>query len=242
MQFIEFLIEKIDNITNEADIVLHQIINNVDESHVDYNENRLDFNIGILIKRSEYSRLYMTIFKEKEEFIDLAKNNNKDGFTIVVKTSNYPNRMEIDNFLSNTKIYNSVKKEIVTFIDEYYDDTHEVITSYEASKEVNTDENFENLYNTIINGMKDKIKEYKNIAEDLNKKLETTANEAERQTLVRSLEKLQDEYFGNTFKKFKKIAVGIIEIDMTRLEKEYKRKLDTRLENFYEYITNNILK
>jgi hypothetical protein len=40
MNFREFLIEKINNSQNEADIVLHQVINNADESHIDYSDSR----------------------------------------------------------------------------------------------------------------------------------------------------------------------------------------------------------
>ena len=48
MTFLLFLIERINNPENEADVILHQIISNVDESHVYYSDHRLDFNIGIM--------------------------------------------------------------------------------------------------------------------------------------------------------------------------------------------------
>lgn len=239
MQFKDFLIEKFSdvNVKNEADIVLHQIINNVDDSHVDYDESRLDFNVGILVKRSDYSRLFFTIFNDKSESVALAKNNKKDGYTIVINTSKFPSRLDIDKFLSSPEMYNKVKSQVQEFIENHSDKLDKVVTSYESNKQINTDKNFEKLYTVISNSMKDKVKEYKEISSDIKTKLETTANEAEKQTLIRSLEKLKDEYFGTTFKRFKKLAVEAVDIDLTRLQKEYKKKLDTRLENFYEYIT-----
>lgn len=236
MQFKDYLIERINNSHNEADIVLHQVMNNVDESHVDYGDDRLDFNIGIMIKRSAYSRLYLTIIKSKTNSVKLAKNMQKDGYSIVVNSTSYPKRMQIDDFIGKKAIYNLIKNELIIFIENYKSDKNEFNTSYETNKEINTDEHFEKLYNTVIAEMKKRISEYKDIAADIQKQIEETANEEKRQILVRSLEKLKDEYFGDTFKKFKKIAAEAIDVDMTRFEKEYKKKFDTRLEDFYQYV------
>jgi len=238
MKFKDYLIERINNSQNEADMVLHQIISNVDESHVDYTDDRLDFNVGIMVKRSAYSRLFVSIIKADSDgsLIRLAKNNQKDGYTIVINTPNYPNRMEIDSFISSKDVYNKIKNEVVLFIENYQQTKDEFKTTYETNKEINTDENFEKLYSRVISEMKKRVEEYKEISSDINDKIERTANEAEKQILVRSLEKLKDDYFGNTLKKFKRIAAETIDVDMTRFEKEYKKKFDTRLEDFYEYV------
>lgn len=238
MGFKDFLIEKINNTDNEADIVLHQVITNVDEAHVDYTNDRLDFNVGIMIKRSVYTRLFITILREANESIRLAKNKKSDkgGYTIVIETDDYPLRMEIDRFLSNKNVYGNVKKQVMVFIDNYKETGAEFKTEYESAKEINNPEQFEELYNQVIDEMKKKVEEYKQVAIDLNHQLDSTANEVERQTLVRSLEKAKEDRFGDTFKKFKKIAGGTVGVDLTRFQKEYKQKFDTRLEDFYEYI------
>lgn len=238
MNFRNFLIEKINNSQNEADIVLHQVINNVDDSHIDYSDARLDFNIGIMVKRSSYTKLYMTILNSDTEFVKLAKNNQKDGHTIVVSTSSYPDRMTIDDFLSSKGAYNKVKAEVINFIDQYKNDEIEFKTEYESAKEINNPKNFEKLYNIVIENMKRRIEEYKSVASDINAQIDNTAHEGQKQILVRSLDKLKEEYFGDTFKKFKKIAAEAIDVDLTRFEKEYKKKFDDRLENFYEYVIN----
>lgn len=238
MSFKTFLIEKINNTNNEADIVLHQVINNVDESHVDYTDDRLDFNVGIMVKRSNYTRLFITILRESDEQIRLAKNAKaeKDGYTIVIETDDYPSRMEIDKFLSDKGMYTAVKEQVMLFIDNYKENGNEFKTEYESSKEINSPEQFEQLYNEVIKEMKLKVEEYKQVAIDLNHQIEHTANEVERQVLVRSLEQAKEDRFGDTFKKFKKIAGETVGVDLTRFEKEYKQKFDTRLEDFYEYI------
>ncbi len=238
MSFKTFLMEKINNTDNEADIVLHQIINNVDEAHVDYDDDRLDFNVGIMVKRSNYTRLFITIMRESDDQVRLAKNTQaeKDGYSIVIETDDYPSRMEIDQFLSNKGVYATVKAQIMLFIDNYKENGNEFKTEYESSKEINSPEQFEQLYNEVIKEVKKRVEEYKQVAIDLNHQLENTANEVERQTLVRSLEQAKEERFGDTFKKFKKIAGETVGVDLTRFEKEYKQKFDTRLEDFYEYI------
>ena len=112
MHFKDYLIEKINNTDNEADIVLHQVINNVDEAHVDYTDDRLDFNVGIMVKRSNYTRLFITIMRESDEQVRLAKNAqaDKDGYTIVIETDDYPTRMDIDQFLSSKPVNSIISK------------------------------------------------------------------------------------------------------------------------------------
>jgi hypothetical protein len=178
----------------------------------------------------------MTILNSDKEFVRLAKNTQKDGHTIVVSTSTYPDRLDIDDFIASKKVYNKIKNELVSFIDNYKNDEVEFKTEYESAKEINNDKNFEKLYNIVIEAMKRRIQEYKDVSADIKEKIENTADEGRKQILVRSLDKLKDEYFGSTFKKFKKIAAEAIDVDLTRFEKEYKKKFDDRLENYYEYV------
>jgi hypothetical protein len=236
MNFRDFLIERVDNTGNEADIVLHQIVHNADEAHIDYADGRLDFNIGIMTKRSSYSDLYMTIIRDSKESVELGKNNKKDGFTIVIQTTSFPKREKIDTFLSNKGVYDKVKKQLQLFIQEYYDDSSEFETEYESDKDVNSPRSFEKMYNNVVNDMKKKIKEYKGIASGIREEIEATGDESHKQVLIKSLDTLRDEYFGDTFKIFKKRATEDMELDLTRFTKEYKKKFDTRLEDFYEYV------
>ena len=236
MNFKDFLIEYVDNTSNEADIVLHQILHNVDDAHVDYTDGRLDFNVGIMIKRSSYSDLYITIMRDDKEFVKLAKNNRKDGFTILITSPTFPKREKIDTFLSKKVMYNKVKEVTKLFIQEYYDNSSEFETTYESDKDVNSPKSFEKMYNGVVNQMKEKIRDYKEIAASIREEIDETGDEAHKIVLVKSLDKLRDEYFGDTFKIFKKRATENLELDLTRFTKEYKKKFDDRLEDFYEYV------
>jgi hypothetical protein len=236
MNFRDFLIERVDNTNNEADLVIHQIVHNADEAHVDYSDGRLDFNIGIMIKRSSYSDLYVTILRDSKEFVKLAKNNKKDGFTLVIQTSSFPKREQIDTFLSSKKMYDQVKKQVKLFVQEYYDDSSEFETEYESDKDVNSPRIFEKIYNDVVKNIKKKIRDYKKIAAGIRNEMDNTGDESHKQILLKSLDTLRDEYFGDTFKIFKKRATETMELDLTRFTKEYKKKFDTRLEDFYEYV------
>ena len=236
MNFRDFLIEYVDNTGNEADIVLHQILHNVDDAHVDYTDGRLDFNIGIMIKRSSYGDLYVTIMRGDTEFVKLAKNNRKDGFTILITTPSFPRREKIDTFLSKKAMYSKVMDAMQLFIKEYYDNSSEFETEYESDKDVNSPKSFEKMYNSVVSQMKEKIRDYKEIAAGIREEIDETGDEAHKLILVKSLDKLRDEYFGDTFKIFKKRASENLEIDLTRFTKEYKKKFDDRLEDFYEYV------
>jgi hypothetical protein len=238
MHFKDYLIEKINNTDNEADIVLHQIINNVDEAHVDYTDDRLDFNVGVMIKRSNYTRLFVTILRESDEQVRLAKNtqSEKNGFTIVVETDDYPARTDIDMFLSTKGVYGSVKSQVMVFIDNYKSTGDEVKTEYESTKELNTPEGFEQLYNEAVKEMKQRVEEYKQVAIDLNHQLENTSNQVEMQTLVRGLEKAKEDRFGKDARAFKKEAAEAAKIDLTKFEKEYSSKFEARMNDFYESV------
>lgn len=237
MGFKRYLIEKVDNFVNEADIILHQIISNVDDSHVDYSNERLDFNVGTMVKRSDYFRLYITLMRGDSYDCRLGRNTKREGFTVVVNTDNFPSRSDIDKFLSNKEVYSDVRKEIVNYISKYKEDIEGVRTEYEEVKTINTPEKFDDIYNEAVAEIKRRIKEFEEISGEMESKLETSANEIERESLVRGIEKLKNEYFGTTFKTFKRIVADLVEIDLTRFDKEYKRKWDSRLEDFYEYIT-----
>jgi hypothetical protein len=236
MRFKEYLLEKVDNFVNEADVVLHQIISNVDDSHVDYSKERLDFNVGTMVKRSDYFRLYLTILNGESYDCRLARNNQRDGFTIVITTDSFPARKEIDSFLSTKNVYGDVKEHIIKYVSEYKEDVEGIYTTYEEVKSINTPEKFDDVYDEAVAEIKKRIEEFNEISADMEEKMETTANEVERESLVRGVEKLKDEYFGTTFKKFKRIVADIVDIDLTRFDKEYKRKWDARLEDFYENI------
>ena len=236
MDFRDFLIEKIDNSNNEADMILQQLMHNVDVSHVEYSDERLDFNVGIMINRSAYSRLYVTILASDADTVKLARNTQKDGFTIVIETSNYPKRNDIDGVLSTPNLYTALKRELIKFIDTYQGDEGNFKTTYESDKEINTPDEFERLYKEVSDGVTKSIDAYRDKVEQMKYEMDNTSDETIKQHLLRGMDTLKTETFGDTFKKFKKIASEDMDIDLTRFDKEHKAKFDERLEDQYEYI------
>lgn len=240
INFRDFLIEKIDNASNEADMVLQQLLHNVDESHVEYTDERLDFNVGIMVNRSAYSRLYVTILNSETNSVRLARNTQKDGFSIVIETTNYPSRNDIDKMLSNPKLYSGVKNELISFLNTYQGDETNFKTTYESDKEINTPKEFEELYTAISDGINERVKEYKEKVYKMKYEMDNTADEEHKQHLLRGMDTLKADSFGDSFKKFKKIASEEFDVDLTRFNKEYKAKFDSRLEDKYEYIINKL--
>lgn len=242
INFKQYLLEQLSDTENEADILLHQIMSNLDEGDIDYTDTRLDFNVGVLVKRSGYAKLYFSVFNQGRAnySVKLGKNKSKDGFTMVISTSKYPSRLKIDNFFNNKAIYNKVKTELVKYIEDYKDEDSEYRSTYESDTELNTPENFNKLMDEMKQNIQLRVDDYNGAMKEINAKLENTANEHEKQILVRSIEQLKSEYFGENYKIFKRKAVDECDLDLTRLEKKYKHDLDRKLEDIYEKIVYNL--
>ena len=172
--------------------------------------------------------------------VKLARNMQKDGFSIVIETTNYPSRNNIDKLMATPKVYGMIKNELISFLNTYQGEEGKFKTTYESDKEVNTPEEFEKLYKSISDGINKRIKEYKEKVFKMKYEMDNTADEAHKQHLLRGMDTLKSDSFGDSFKKFKKIASEEFDVDLTRFNKEYKAKFDTRLEDKYEYIINKL--
>lgn len=238
MSFIKFLKES----TNHSNVVLQQVLDNLDDGHVDYTDSKITVNIGNIIKKSKFNNLFIIIHKAKESSVKLAK--MKDGaYAIVITTAkDLPKRQEIDSFISNhDTIHKKVLKEISKYFSRNDFSTSKTKTSYESSKDTNNVDNFEKMYADIVSKISDKIEEYKKTSHTLNQQYLTTNNNSKKQTIKRAIANIKKETIGDSKSSFNGLVKKIMSGDeFDALDKEMKTKLMTRIESYYENNINDI--
>ncbi len=75
MSFINYLIEQkeIQVLTEKHDLVLQQIIDAIDSSHIDYSEDNIRFDIGSVTGQPKLKGLGLLIRKAQEDQVRLGK-------------------------------------------------------------------------------------------------------------------------------------------------------------------------
>ena len=246
--FKTFLYEKVirdSNTSVNSDVIFQKILDRVDTGHVDCDDDRVEFHVGRLIKNSTVD-LMMVIRPSDSDAIRLGKMKDSGELAIVVDTTKkIPIRSEIDSFLSkNREVTQGVKSRIDEYLRKYLDveNAPETKTKYEEDKEANTSKSFESKYQEMVKELNEKIKEFKEMTEMLRDEHKETSDEGKKATIKMAIRELAKESFGEDMDGFKKIARGILSKDASgsntgfanNLSPENKKKLDSRLESYYD--------
>lgn len=254
--FRTFLSEKVirdSNTSVNSDVIFQKIIDRIDTGHVDCDDDRIEFHVGRLIKNSNID-LCMVIRPSDSDIIRLGKKKDSNEMCLVVDTTQpLPIRSEIDSFLAkNREVTQGVKSKIQEYLKTYFDadSPSEVKTKYEEDKEVNTSKSFENKYKEMVSDLNEKIKEFKEMTEMLRKEHQETSDEGKKATVKMAIRQLAKESFGENMDEFKKIARGILSKDASgkntgfanNLSPENKKRLDSRLESYYDQKIKPLLK
>lgn len=235
--FKTFLIES----EEKANLLLHKIIDMVDDAHVEYSDEKISMNIGSMTKNSELRNLELVIRKSKSYSARLAKNKNNSNISIVIDTSSIPERKDIDNFLSKANNSKNFVKLFNEYLAKYHsgDTPHDKLSSYEKSKTYNTKEQFDKEYDKLNKYIRDKLEEYNKVKTDIENQIKSTHLAGRKHTLELSLKHLEKEYIGNSAKEFISIMLkGFSGEFVEHLSPENKKKLMSRLTSYYEQIAS----
>jgi hypothetical protein len=225
-------------IGNEAVIVLRKVIDMVDDGHVDYSDNKIHINIGTLIHDKKYNNLDMFIVKSDKNGMQIGRHSSEEKHAIVILTPKLPQRDKIDDFLEQKERVSNFKSLFVKFVNDAVIDVGNVAgTRIEQGTQLNTREEFEKLYNNIIQELEKVFSQYLSAKKDIYNRIDKASNEmGQREILKASALKLRKEMLGSTVEEFKKKAIEIIGPEKYKLlNKEFREKLDSRLESFYEH-------
>lgn len=238
--FKSFMIEKaMDHQSKhlEAIFVLRKIVDMIDDGHVNYSKDKLSFNVGSLIHDKKYSNLDIHIIQSKDNSVSLGRHKSEEKHALFIKTTDYPSRETIDSFLQKEEHIHKFKEAFNKFLnDADIDITQEYEGSQkEQSKKINTREEFEQLYNDITAKLSEVLSQYKKAQTELENRYKKASNDlGEKEIIQSSMNKLKKNMLGSNVNEFKSKALKIIDDKFKLLNKEYKDKLLSRLENFYE--------
>ena len=215
-----------------AEVIYQKMVDALDNAHIDFSEEKIQFNIGKVIKNSNID-IDMTIRAASSD--DVALGHRKDGTkSIVVSTEgDLPARDEIDSFLSDTATRGKkVKALISTYLKDFYskEDRSMLRTKYEEDSEANS--SIEDLYEKLVEQLRQRIEDFNGTVEELKNDMDTE-NVGKRETAKRAMKQIAKEQFGDTSEEFKKIALGLLG-SAKSMTKENKDKLSNRLDSFYD--------
>ena len=235
MSFRQFLCEKVLK-NNRTAIVIQQLLDNLDTSHIQYSTAKIKGNIGQIIQKGNLSNLYLVIKHDDSEELSakLGKIKNTDNYAIVIRTpDDLPARDKIDSFIAdNDDVFQALHEQIDKYFDVGIQTTTK--TKYEKIKETNTPESFEAVYQGICDSMDSKIKDYSAMVTDLKKKRDFTNSDGKKQTIDMAIKNLKKSTMGDSFSEFYKKATEEHTNAVNSLDKTMLSKLKERLNNYYE--------
>lgn len=238
IKFKSFLVEQTvgEPTNNESSIVIRKIIDMIDDGHATYGNDSIRFNVGKLIKNKKYGSLYVIIKKGEGEH---TPSRHEDGNKHAIKlySKELPQRHALSKFLSKPSIVTAFKK----CFDKYYTDSlfddNSEDTEDEKKKSINNREQFEALYMKMVREVESNNKKYKEAKKHLEDKLKNTSDDiGEGEIIKLSLKNLKKDMIGDSLNDFKSKALELFgKENYSMLDKEYKEKLDSRIEDYYEY-------
>lgn len=235
-RFASFLLEKTNANQEEATLALHKIYGGFDTAHLEKKSNHSELNVGQVIKDKNYKTLNM-VFRTGSDNVRLATKG--DEFYIVIEFPKYTNeldRVEILKKIEEQKTAAKINAAILRFLNEAKDEFHE--KNVETSHEVRSKDNDEvdGRYDALMKAFSNKLAEYKSAVAELDKTANGTANAAKHTSVNMAKQAIKKEYFGDSFKRFLSILSQLPEGKfISNLESETKKKVLSRLENFYDH-------
>lgn len=221
----------------QAILIIKKIIDMVDDGHVDYTNSTLTFNVGSLIHDKRYKNLDIKIIKSDKNEILIGRHKSDEKHSIFIKTSKYPTRNDIDTFLENDIDISHFKYTLVKYFnDANIDSTKDYNDSKnEKIKKLNSNDEFEKIYHDLTHKLDEIYSQYSKAKKDLENRYNKASNDlGEKEIIKSSLNKLKNNMLGHNFNEFKSKALKLLDDKFNLLNKEYKDKLLSRLENFYE--------
>jgi hypothetical protein len=225
-------------VENEAMLVLQKIIDMVDDGHVDYDSKRIKINVGTLIKNKKYKGLNIFIVKGSGE-PKIGRHQDEESHAIFLYADRMPAREKIDNFLADQERSTAFKSLFKKFFnDAVFDGTDEQEGSaYEQGAALNTRTNFEKSYVELVSKLNDESSKYMDAKKEMENRIERSNDDlGHGEVLKLGLTKLKKEMVGSNVNEFKSKAIELYGKDKYKmLNPEFKTKLDSRLEDYFEH-------
>lgn len=220
-------------LTENAELRYQQIIDIIDNAHVEYTDEKLKFNVGEIIKDQKLRGFQIAIRKASVDNYKIAKDKTNGKFTLVIDVTEYPKRHEIDSLLQNEKkLYTYFQKAITKYKNSQYATASD--TSNENEVDYNNRESFEQEYKKLSDAVSKELKLYKVSADKITQEIGMTASPARKHVLERALQKLKDKSVGEDGNAFARKMLKLPEAKFVKaLENDMKKKVISRLVSLF---------
>lgn len=231
MNFKTYLLENYQTLDENHSLAYQMLIDNLDNTHIEYDDKKALFNIGHAIQNPQFDQLEIAIFKSDSEKVDFAKRKSNGKHVIVIFTPNYPDRNDIDSFLSS---HNKIMRNVTGYMKKFEIDFMD--KSIENKNYHDTD--FEKNYDNLITAIKKRVKDYDKVYDELKSKMDKNSGNHGLTTSVKlAMDNLKSETFGVDAKTFLGKLTKEPEGEFIKsLSKELKLKLENRLNGFFKDI------
>lgn len=237
MNFKTFLIESTKPVKNQVDLMYQQMLDNIDETHIDVQPDKLLFNVGKTIKNSTYNLLDFVVRQSSKPNIRLGNADGKHAI-VIDTTGKLPSRGSLKRFMEHGKYASRIKQQIRRFLSkaskhpEHLNPTMD--TTYEKTKDTN--KNYETHYENLIKAVDEKLAKLGHAKDYIKNKHSQNANHAKQALAQAAIKHLDSDEFGEGFDQFKLSVLKLPEAQFIKqLEPEAKKKVLSRLESYYEH-------
>lgn len=235
MNFLTFLKENYKQ--TKSHLVLQKLADMIGNGHMEYNKNKMDINLGRVIKDSTLYDLHVVIRKAKENSVRLGKNKLDDKISIVIDTDYYPQRQNIHKLFAKEEIVKGFEEAFEKYMKEHHTKAeYDNKTHHETTREINTPKGFESSFKGLEEKINERIKEYKQAKAKLESELGKSALASHKTSYNAAKEHLKGDMIGNSAKEFITKMLKLADTKfMQHIDNDYKKKLASRLTNYYEH-------
>lgn len=236
MRFISYLLEtRSVPLVEKHDLVLQKVIDALDNSHVEYSDSKILFDVGDVSGTPKLKGLKIVIRPGSEDTVRLGRGRGGEYAIVVSTKGGLPGRQEIDSFLSGAEVYAGFQKAYTDYVTNFHDHDKEYDKSdTESQIQMNSRDEFEGCYNTLVAAVKDHCAKYHDSVKELDNEANRIANVGKKSAIELAKTRLKDDMIGADANAFVVKVLKFPEADFSKhLDKEWKERLSSRLSNYY---------
>jgi len=228
---------------NRASLALYAFIDNIEESHYEMDNDRIEYNLGLTIRDSTFSHVDIVIKRGDSLSVKAAtrKDYPEKRYALVITTPQLPNPTEVGKFIESrevaidainelAKIYDSIK----LHVDQPENDS---LSEYELKKRYNDPIFFEDVYIRAVKEVKKYLNRLKTQISNLRERADSVGIPARKSIYLMAIKDLIDESLGD-YKKFSTIFFDKLNSMypdfMKYIDSDKKKVLEDRVKQFYK--------
>jgi hypothetical protein len=236
MKFKQFLVESEKQFETQVELIFQKLLDSLDESHIDIGDDRVQFNVGKIIKDSTLNNLSVVIRANSGDNTRLGTDSSGRHAIVIDTTKNLPNREKVVKYIKSAELAEKFKKQVAKYLEKHYDSDAKVepSTSHEKNKQINS--GVEKHYDDLVKAINAKMDDYRGSHDILRRKHKSTGSAGEQEIITSAMSQLKRDLFGHSEKEFMGIALKLPQAEFIQhLAPEAKKKILSRLSSYYEH-------